>query len=186
MKARAAEPGYGWIADAGCFSSGTQGVYRIAPVASHTGLSSDKKGMVLSITRVALLAVVGALASAGASPASELSRDSWSPGSSSIQEPEIVPPAFRGRWAPSAGACADVDGVDSLTIFANGVDYYESGGRLEQVTQAGQARAVRLRIAYEGEGKLWRQEEVWTLSPDGARLTIATADESPTTAIRCD
>ena len=86
--------------------------------------------MALPIVRVALLAVIGALGSTGASLASELNRDGWFPGSSSIQEPEIVPPAFRGRWAPSSTACADVDGVDRLTILANGVEYYESGGRL--------------------------------------------------------
>lgn len=118
--------------------------------------------------------------------AEPVSHEDWFPGTSSIAEEEVVPRAYRGRWAPDAAACADQDGVEGLTILMNGVEYYEAGGRLERVTQAGQERSIKLKLAYEGEGGFWDRVEVWTLSEDGNRLMIT--EESGTrefSLVRC-
>lgn len=134
-----------------------------------------------------VLALSGLLTSGGASvAANELPREAWSPGGSSILEAEIIPPAYRGRWAPSASACADAEGVQRLSVYASGVDSCENGARLTRITQAGKPRAVLLRLSYEGEGRFSDQEEVWTLSPDGRQLEIVVAQGRSTMLIRCD
>ena len=118
--------------------------------------------------------------------AAQVTREAWFPGSSSIDEPEIIPPGFRGSWAPNEAACRDEDGVDRILIEAEGLDTYESGGRVERVTQAGQDRSIRLKIAYEGEGEFRDAVETWTLDEAGNRLAIADANEgNEVTLIRC-
>ena len=126
--------------------------------------------------------------SVSAHPAlAQVSREGWFPGSSSISEAEVIPPSYRGTWAPSQASCKDEDGVERLAVFANGVETYESGGRLERVTQAGQDRSVRVKLAYEGEGLFWDAIELWTLDQAGTKLTIVDGKGSrKETLIRCD
>ena len=132
----------------------------------------------------ALLA--GASVILSSSAGAQVIRESWFPGSSSITEPEVVPPAFRGTWAPTDAACRDQDGVDRFTVVPEGLDTYESGGRLERVTQAGQDRSIRLRIAYEGEGEFTDAVETWTLNAAGDRLTVGDREgASSSTFVRC-
>lgn len=97
----------------------------------------------------------------------------WSPGSSSIREKEEFPPAFRGKWAPNPEACDDLDGVEAMEIYADGIDTYESGGRLARITQSGQERTVIARLEFEGEGRFW--DVTWTmgLRPDGQSLALS-------------
>lgn len=115
----------------------------------------------------------------------------WFPGSSSISEPETIPPAYRGAWAANKAQCKDPDGVDRIVIMAEGVDYYESGGRLVRITQAGEERSVKVKLAYEGEGEVWDRVEVWTLNAAMDRLTMEDQDQGddkspPTVWIRCE
>lgn len=133
-----------------------------------------------------MLSIVAASASAQAQRA-EIARSDWSPGSSSIEEAEIVPPAYRGEWAPNAADCKDQDGIRTVSVSTYGVETYESGGRLQRITSMGQNRSVKLKLAYEGEGDFWDAIEIWTLSEQGDRLVMS--DEkgaSPTTLIKCD
>ena len=117
---------------------------------------------------------------------SQVTHDGWFPGTSSIAETEVIPPAFRGVWASSPAMCSDPDGVERISIFPGGVDYYESGGRLERVTQAGQERSIRIKLSYEGEGTFWERVETWTLSQSGDQLTIADEGErSPFSLVKC-
>lgn len=110
----------------------------------------------------------------------------WFPGTSSITEAEVIPPAYRGIWAISAAVCADPDAIEIVSIQANGADFYESGARLERVTQAGQERSIRLRLSYEGEGEFWERVETWTLNPSGTRLTMRDEpDGEPLVWVRC-
>jgi hypothetical protein len=102
--------------------------------------------------RHALAAIALLQLSVPAAATEPVGQAGWFPGSSSIREIEAFPPAYRGRWAPNAEACADQDGVDRIFVMAAGVDSYESGGRLQRVTQAGQERSIKVRLAYEGEG----------------------------------
>ena len=123
---------------------------------------------------------------AGVAPA-QVTREGWFPGSSSISEAEIIPPAYRGVWAPGAAACREQYGVERITVLAQGLDSYESGGRLERVTQAGQERSIKLTLAYEGEGDFWDRTEIWTLNEAGTAMVVS--DEANSTAytlIRCD
>jgi hypothetical protein len=113
--------------------------------------------------------------------------DAWFPGTSSIDEMEIIPPAYRGIWAPSAAACKDQDGVDLIAVKPKGVDFYEAGARLERVTQAGQDRTIKLKLSYEGEGEFWDRVEVLALNEDGSKLTIQREGEaSPVRSIKCE
>lgn len=116
----------------------------------------------------------------------QVPRAAWFPGGSGVSEPELFPSAFRGRWAPDQTACGDVDGVARIHVLPAGVDAYESGGRLVRVTQAGQQRSIRVRISYEGEGEFWDREEIWTLSPEGDRLSTVAEGESARQLERCD
>jgi len=112
--------------------------------------------------------------------------DAWFPGTSSIEEVETMPPAYRGAWAPSASACKDRDGVDRIVVKPGGVDFYEAGARLERVTEAGQDRTIKLKLSYEGEGEFWDRVEVWALNEDGSKLTIAKEGEgAPILLIKC-
>jgi hypothetical protein len=117
--------------------------------------------------------------------AAQIAHEAWFPGSSSIAEQEIIPPAYRGNWGSSAAACGDQDGVERMTVYPNGLDTYESGGRLERVTQAGRERSIRLKLAYEGEGRFWDAEEIWTLNEHGDRLTVTASEGPPTLFVRC-
>jgi len=116
----------------------------------------------------------------------QVSRGDWFPGSSSVTEMEIIPPGFRGKWAPNLANCEDRDGVDHMYVYPNGIDFYESGGRLDRISQAGRERSVLMKLSFEGEGGFW--DRIWrvTLSPDGQTVTISLADGSETaTYVRC-
>jgi hypothetical protein len=113
------------------------------------------------------------------------SQQAWSPGSSSVLEPELFPSAFRGRWAPDQAGCQDIDGVNVVQVYPTGVDSYESGGRLVRVTQSGQRTSVKVRLSYEGEGRFWDRDEVWTLSARGDGLDILVDGETPRRLVRC-
>ena len=112
--------------------------------------------------------------------------DAWFPGTSSIDEVEVIPPAYRGRWAPSPVACKVAGSVDIITVKPGGVDYYEAGGRLERVTQAGLERTIKLKLSYEGEGEFWDKIETWSLNEDGSKLTIVGEGKgSPLALVKC-
>jgi hypothetical protein len=139
-----------------------------------------------SMSAIRWLLAGGLVLSAPPGARAQVSEESWFPGSSSISEPEVIPPAYRGAWAPNRAACDDQDGVDRMVVYPNGVDTYESGGRLQRVTQAGQERSIKLKLAYEGEGDFWDTVETWTLDATGRRLEIAVAGRpGPETLIRC-
>ena len=121
---------------------------------------------------VALLAVAGM-----ASPsAAQVSYEAWFPGTSSVTEEEVVPLAYRGNWASSAQGCSDPNAIEKISIYPRGVDYYESGGRLDRVTQSGQDRAIKLKLSYEGEGGFWDRIEIWTLNAKGDQLSMTDDD----------
>lgn len=123
----------------------------------------------------------------GASTAAEIPYEAWFPGTSRIAEVEVIPPAYRGKWAPTKAQCEEKYGVDRIEVFPLGLDTYESGGRLVRITQSGQARSVRMKISYEGEGRFWDSEEIWTLNETGDRLNVADADkQARASLVRCD
>ena len=140
--------------------------------------------MILRGSLSAFIALMGA-ALAGEAAIAQVSERDWFPGTSSLSEPEIVPPAYRGVWAPDANSCAEEHGVERLAVYAEGVESYESSGRVVRVTQAGQERSIRLRLSYEGEGQFWDRVETWTLNAPGDRLSISDPDGRQFTLLRC-
>ena len=102
----------------------------------------------------------------------------WFPGSSSVTEIEQIPFGFRGKWAPKVANCADQDGVEHMHVYPNGIDFYESGGRLERITQAGQDRTVLMKLSFEGEGGFW--DRIWkaALSESGKSVVVSLEDGS--------
>lgn len=129
--------------------------------------------------------LIGAFASTALS-AQEVSHSDWFPGSSSVTEEEVMPSGFRGKWAPNSANCSDPDGVENMFIYAQGIDFYESGGRLDRVTQAGQTRSIRMKLAFEGEGGFW--DVIWTatLAEDGRSVRISEdGREGSATYVKC-
>ena len=125
------------------------------------------------------------LAGSSATPLhSQVTHNGWFPGSSSISEAEIVPPAFRGTWAPETVACRDPDGVATVLISSGGIDFYESGGRLDRIRQSGQERSVLVKLSFEGDGGFWDQVQTWTLNQQGDKLTLG-FDDASAVFIRC-
>ena len=88
----------------------------------------------------------------------------WFPGTSSVDETEVIPPAYRGTWGINTAACKAEYGTERMEVKSIGADFWESGARLERVTQSGQERAIKLKLSYEGEGDFWDTVERWELS----------------------
>ena len=108
----------------------------------------------------------------------QVDNSDWSPGSSSVAEIEQIPLGFRGKWAPTIANCSDQDGVEHMNVYSNGIDFYESGGRLERITQAGQDRTVLMKLSFEGEGGFW--DKIWkaALGESGKSVVISLEDGS--------
>jgi hypothetical protein len=137
------------------------------------------------MNRRAAKLVLGTALLAATPAAAQLPRATWDPGSSSVTEQEIIPPAYRGAWAPTAEQCGNENNIGRIVIYPNGVDVGEAGGRLEQVTQGRQDRSVRLRLAFEGEGRFWDLVWTLTLNRDGQQLTLVSGESVPDLLIRC-
>ena len=105
-------------------------------------------------------------------------RADWWPGSSSVLEEERFPPAFLGTWGMDAGACGDLDRPDRITIHPQGVDAWESGERLRQITAVAD-RTVRVRLDVEGESVFDEAEYVLRIADDRQRLFIQWTPDGP-------
>jgi hypothetical protein len=144
----------------------------------------------LAAMRTVLLAPIVLLAAAcGPALAQDdeaAQRSDWWPGTSSVLEEERFPPAFRGTWGMDADACSDLDRPDRITIHPQGIDAWESGERLRQITTAGD-RTVRVRLDVEGESLFDEAEYLLRISGDRERLFIQwTADAPEQMWVRCD
>ena len=136
-------------------------------------------------------AIVGAALIGAALPVTSMDAQvsdyaGWFPGGSSTRELEQLAFGFRGSWAPSVNACDDIDGVERMEIYPDGIDFYEGGGRLERITQSGQDRTVKVKLSFEGEGDFW--DTIWLirLEPGSQRLSISEDGTEWTTYQRCD
>ena len=123
---------------------------------------------------------------AGSAAAQESDYAEWFPGGSSTREVELFPFGFRGSWAPSHEACSDPDGVERMEIYPDGIDFYESGGRLERITQSGQDRTVKVKLSFEGEGDF--RDAIWLLelAAGSNRLRVSEDDAEWKDYQRCN
>lgn len=128
--------------------------------------------VLVSLVLVFELTACGSKTEQASTTSGGASRADWFPGSSSVMEEEVIPKGFRGQWAPSKAECTDPDGVEIMSVYPQGIDFYESGGRLDRVTQAGQDRTILMKLSFEGEGGFW--DRVWTaaLSSDGRSVFL--------------
>src|SRR5690606_41044940 len=78
---------------------------------------------------------------------------------------------LQGRWGLAPADCTSTlgDAKGLLTITANRLEFYESVGTLDTITQAGPNR-VRASFDFEGEGMTWERELVLEVEDDGATL----------------
>ena len=82
-----------------------------------------------------------------------------------------IPAAIRGRWGLVPADCEpgrdDAKGL--LTITADKLEFYESVGTLDSISEA---RPTRIRAAFdfEGEGMTWQREVVLDVQDGGATL----------------
>lgn len=100
--------------------------------------------------------------------------EAWFLGTSSIDEPEVIPPAYRGLWAPCISACKDQYDVEVMSVKPGGADFYE-----------GQERTIKLKLSYEGEGGFWDRTETWALNADGSKMSITRGDDLPFSLVKC-
>ena len=141
------------------------------------------------IRQAAALALV--MASPGVSACGETraqdgdGRGDWWPGTSSVLEKEEIPPAYRGTWGLDDDACADRERADRMTVYGEGIDGYESGSRLRQITTVAD-RTVRMRLDVEGESLLDEAEWVLRVTPDRRQLYLtSTPDGAEQRWIKC-
>ena len=82
-----------------------------------------------------------------------------------------IPAAIQGRWGLVPADCepgrSDAKGL--LTIGADKLDFYESTGTLDTISEAAPTR-IRAAFDFTGEGMTWQREVVLDVQDDGATL----------------
>jgi len=97
------------------------------------------------------------------------SRPSESAGETSA--PTEIPAVIQGRWGMVAADCEpgrdDAKGL--LTITAGKLEFYESVGTLDAITESAPTR-IRASFQFEGEGMTWQRDMVLDVQDEGATL----------------
>jgi len=123
------------------------------------------KSIVLPVLALAALAGCdGGTPAATATPAAE-------PTATETAAFTAIPVAIRGRWGLVPADCEpgrdDAKGL--LTIDATTLEFYESVGTLDAVTEAGPTR-IRAAFDFEGEGMTWQREVMLEVQDGGDTL----------------
>lgn len=96
--------------------------------------------------------------------------------------PTEIPAAFHGRWGLAAADCTSEQGDAKglLEVSGSELEFYESVGKLEEVTGATNGR-FRGKFGFTGEGESWQREIVLDLRSGGEVLVRREfgADASP-------
>ncbi len=104
-------------------------------------------------------------------------------GASAAESPTSVPMRFQGEWASSLKACGTTADESRLTIGADRIRFYESGGAIKAVVTQGDD-VIAMIIELSGEGESWLSFRHFQLSADQKTLTDVT-DESQLVRYRC-
>ena len=99
------------------------------------------------------------------------------------QEGPAVPDQFRGKWAGSQAKCK-VPSESSLSIHADRVDFYESGGKVLAVQLISDLE-MEVQLESSGEGQTWRSTRRFKLSEDKRSLTDVTRRDYQALRVRC-
>lgn len=87
------------------------------------------------------------------------------------QVTDRLPDAFHGRWGLVPADCTSTlgDAKGLLTIAPTRLEFYESVGTLDDISELGDRR-VRADFAMTGEGMSWEREMVLEVEEDGQVL----------------
>jgi hypothetical protein len=94
-----------------------------------------------------------------------------------------IPERFQGRWDVDPAACAGRPGEMRLTVAPDRLLFHESVARVAAV-RPGEANAVVVDLALEGEGETWRETRTLRLTGED-RLEVTVGDVS-SIRVRCD
>lgn len=85
--------------------------------------------------------------------------------------PTEIPAQFQGRWGLGDKDCTSGkgDAKGLLTVKPDSLNFYESTGKLDQITEAEEGR-VRGNFSFKGEGMEWKRDEILTLRKEGKVL----------------
>lgn len=89
---------------------------------------------------------------------------------------EHVPPQFQGSWAPDRLSCTTRGETARVEITADGMNFYESSGRLLQVTPLSGGREHAISLQMTGEGQSWTR--TIHLRRVGHELALRDAEET--------
>lgn len=120
--------------------------------------------------------------SAASDPSAAASAPPPGPGAPSIVSPATaaaIPERFRGVWDNIKGSCNPSSDL-RMEIGAVSIEFYESLGTVTGVIVESPDSIV-IDLAMEGEGERWTVKNRFVLSDDGATLTPAEADGTPST-----
>jgi hypothetical protein len=94
-----------------------------------------------------------------------------------------VPARFQGEWSSDLKHCGNTVDDSRLTISAERIRFYESGGSIKAVVTQGEFD-LALITELSGEGETWLAYNHFHLSPDQKSLTDVT-DDSKFVRYRC-
>lgn len=130
-----------------------------------------------------ILPTVAALMLAGCTTAP--ATDSSGPISDQSPAPiDAIPANFLGIWDANAESCGWESSNGRVYIEEQALTYYESVARVQSIQQP-RPQAIRLDLAFTGEGQTWDKTLTLALSPSGNELTFDDPDISRYTLTRC-
>lgn len=95
---------------------------------------------------------------------------------------ESIPAAYHGVYDGSLDACARRS-AERLTVSAHELRFHESVGSVRSVGYGGPG-AISVEADYEGEGERWRGLRIFSLSENGAKLSVK-GDRGNSVRVRC-
>ncbi|SDL30293.1 hypothetical protein SAMN05661010_01390 [Modicisalibacter muralis] len=97
---------------------------------------------------------------------------------------DAIPALFLGTWDANAESCGWESSNGRVLIERQTLTYYESVARVQTIQQP-QPNAIRLDLAFTGEGQTWDKTLTLALSPSGNELTFKDPGIARYTLTRC-
>ncbi|WP_444931892.1 hypothetical protein ACJJIF_09040 [Microbulbifer sp. SSSA002] len=87
-----------------------------------------------------------------------------------------VPPKYQGQWAVTQESCNNAAPAASMILASDRVQFKESSGQLMAASQSD--NNLHLVFNMQGEGEVWKSEEVYSLASGGDVLVRYTQDST--------